>query len=797
MKLLIVGGVAGGASAAARARRLSEEADIVLFERGPDVSFANCGLPYYLGGAITQRDKLLVATRERLTERYRLDVRTRTVVEAIDRQAKTVWVRDLVRGRTYEEPYDKLILAPGAAPIRPPLPGIDLPGVFTLRNLQDTDRIKAVLDRGVREAVIIGAGFIGLELVENLVRRGVRVTVVELQDQVLPPFDPEMTTPIADRLAANGVTLLLGEAAEAFEPAPESLAVRLRSGRRLPAQLVVLGVGVRPESKLAADAGLAVGPRGGILVNEHLQTSDPDVYAVGDAIEVKDFVTGEPAQVPLAGPANRQGRIAAEHIFGKDSRYRGTQGTAVVGVFDLTAALTGASEKTLRRLGRPFRKVYVHPTDHAGYYPGAQPLTLKLLFEPNGGKVLGAQAVGGAGVDKRIDVLALAIQAGLTVFDLEEAELAYAPQYGSAKDPINMAGFVAAGLLRGDHPQVNVEDLAGDDRPFLLDVRTPQEFAAGHIPGAVNVPVDELRGRLDDLPRDRPLAVYCQVGQRGYLATRLLLQAGFRAANVGGGFRTYQMFAGRKRPDARKRPPAGRFMRGPDCGYQTPPYQPTGPKPAETKLPKPTGPPQPPQNPLPKQTGLQQRTGAKQAPKPMPQPPQQQRPQPQPQPQCRQCHASCGDSRSSSVAAAGAASSVPFTTTAAGAAGPCSRSNSPAGSGTVRTRATTQPYAASFHIEPTLLSEGTVRLGEAPALASGQAADGSGSPCPAAGPFRETRQGGRLARATCCAPGCRSQGTATLACASKSMAPTGVPATPSGRARRRAAAHRRFTGAAV
>jgi NADPH-dependent 2,4-dienoyl-CoA reductase/sulfur reductase-like enzyme/rhodanese-related sulfurtransferase len=568
MKLVIVGGVAGGASAAARARRLSEGAEIVLFERGPDISFANCGLPYYLGGEIAERERLLVVTPERMKERYRLDVRTRTSVEAIDRKAKRVRVRDLASGREYEEPYDKIILAPGAAPIRPPLPGVNLPGIYTLRNLQDVDRIKLVLDRGVRQAVVVGAGFIGLEVVENLVQRGVRTTVVELQDQVLPPFDPEMTTPVADHLAAKGVALLLGQSAAAFEASADGLAVRLKSGRRLPAQLVVLGVGVRPESKLAVEAGLEVGARGGIRVNEHMQSSDPDVYAVGDAVEVKDFVTGEAAQVPLAGPANRQGRIAADHVFGRDSRYRGTQGTAVVRVFDLTAALTGASEKTLRRLGRPYRKVYVHPAHHAGYYPGAQPMTLKLLFDPVGGKVLGAQAVGGAGVDKRIDVLAVAVQAGMTVFDLEEAELAYAPQYGAAKDPVNMAGFVAGGLLRGDHPQLSVEALAdgrggatlplsaeNGSRPFLLDVRTAEEFAAGHIPEAVNVPLDELRSRLGELPHDRTITVYCQVGQRGYLALRVLRQAGWQAANLGGGFKTYRLFAGR---DAGAFPAAGR-----------------------------------------------------------------------------------------------------------------------------------------------------------------------------------------------------------------------------------------------
>ncbi|MCE9591289.1 MAG: FAD-dependent oxidoreductase [Planctomycetes bacterium] len=545
MKLIIVGGVAGGASAAARARRLSEDAHIVLFERGPDVSFANCGLPYYIGGEIVERKKLLVTTPEMLRSRFRLDVRTRSSVEAIDRTAKMVRVRDLASGREYEESYDKLILAPGAAPLRPPIAAIDLPGVFTLRNLQDVDRIKEHVDSGVKQVVVVGAGFIGLELVENFVKRGIATTVVELQDQVLPPFDKEMTTPIVETLLDKNVTVLLGQSAEGFEEGADGLVVRLKSGQRLPAQLVILGVGVRPENKLAVDAGLQVGPRGGIRVNERLQTSDPDIYAVGDAIEVKDVVSGDPTQVPLAGPANRQGRIAADNVFGRPANYRGTQGTAIVGVFDRTAAMTGSSEKTLRRANRPFRKIYVHPAHHAGYYPGADSMTLKLLFDPTTGRVLGAQAVGGAGVDKRIDVLAVAIQAGMTVFDLEEMELAYAPQFGSAKDPVNMAGFVAAGLLRGEHPQLDVDTcLAAPvaDQPFLLDVRTPQEFASGHIPGALNIPVDDLRSRLGKLPRNRKIAAYCQVGQRGYLATRILLQSGFSAANLGGGYKTYKLF---------------------------------------------------------------------------------------------------------------------------------------------------------------------------------------------------------------------------------------------------------------
>lgn len=545
MKLLIVGGVAGGASAAARARRLSEDAEIIVFERGPDVSFANCGLPYYIGGEIAERKKLLVTTPEMLRARFKLDVRTRSSVEAIDRKTRTVLVRDLASGREYTESYDKLILAPGAAPFRPPIPGIDLPGVFTLRNLQDTDHIKERANKGVKQVVLLGGGFISLELAESFIRLGISTTVVEKNDQILAPFDKEMTQPVVTELANKGVTLILGQSAEAVEQTPDGLVVCLNSGQRLPAQLVIFGVGVRPENKLAVNAGLDVAPRGGIRVNDHLQTSDPDIYAVGDAIEVKDAVFGELTQVPLAGPANRQGRIAADNVFGRSVKYRGTQGTAILGFFTRTAAITGASEKVLRRAGRPFRKVYIHPSHHAGYYPGAEGMTLKLLFDPTTGRVLGAQGVGGAGVDKRVDVLAVAIQAGMTVFDLEEMELAYAPQFGSAKDPINMAGFVASGLLRGDHPQADIDTVLATpaaERPFLLDVRTAQEYASGHIPGAVNIPVDDLRSRMAELPRDRTIAVYCQVGQRGYLATRILLQAGISAENLGGGYKTFLLF---------------------------------------------------------------------------------------------------------------------------------------------------------------------------------------------------------------------------------------------------------------
>lgn len=547
MKLIIIGGVAGGASAAARARRLSEVAEIVLIERGPDISFANCGLPYHIGNIIPDRDKLLVVTPQRLRERFRLDVRVNSNATAIDPVAKTITIeqRD---GKSYIETWDKLILAPGAAPIRPTWPGVDLPGVFTLRNLQDMDHIKAAVDAGAKRAVMIGGGFIGLELVENFVARGIQTTLVERNAQVLGPFDAEMTTPITEALQKHGVSVLFGESTTAMEFKDGHLLVQFESGKILPTDLVVMGLGVRPENKLAVQAGLEVGPRGGIRVNEFLQTSHPDIYAVGDAIEVRDFVSGDPTQVPLAGPANRQGRIAADNVFGRESRYRGTQGTAILGAFGKTAAMTGASEKALQRSGRPYRAIYVHPAHHAGYYPDAQSMTLKLLFDPENGKLLGAQGVGGSGVDKRIDVLAVALQAKMTVYDLEEMELCYSPQYGSAKDPVNMAGFVAAGVLRGDHPQITLSELrtlSAEQFPLLIDVRMPDEYAAGHLPDAINIPVDELRSRLAEVPRDRNVVVYCQVGQRGYLATRILMHSGVRVRNLSGGYRTYLLFTSR------------------------------------------------------------------------------------------------------------------------------------------------------------------------------------------------------------------------------------------------------------
>ena len=552
MRIVIIGAVAGGASAAARARRLNEQAEIVLIERGEAPSFANCGLPYYIGGVIEQRDKLLVAPAQRLIERFRLDVRTRTEAIAIDRANRTVRLSYLENGDEYDLPYDKLILSPGAAPIRPAIPGVDLPQVFTLRELRDADRLHAAA-KDAKRAVVIGGGFIGLEMAENLVHRDIATTIVELADQILPPWDAEMVSPLAAHLREKGVTLKLSNAAEAIEPADKGIVVRLRSGESLEADMVILSVGVRPENHLAVNCGLAVAERGGIQVNDQMQTSDPDIYAVGDAIETRNLVDGSPTQLPLAGPANRQGRIAADHIFGRSTRYAGTQGTAIVGAFEIAAAMTGLSEKVLRKAGKPFEKVYIHPANHAGYYPGAKQMSIKLLFEPDGGRLLGAQAVGRDGVDKRMDVLAVAVKAGMTAFDLEEFELSYAPQFGSAKDPVNMAGFVASGVVRGDHPIAHCEDLppasglvASSDQsaapqPLLvLDVRMTGEFAAGNIPGAINIPVDVLRERLGELNREQPIIVYCQVGMRGYIATRILLQNGYRVRNLSGGYTTYK-----------------------------------------------------------------------------------------------------------------------------------------------------------------------------------------------------------------------------------------------------------------
>ncbi len=556
-RIVIVGGVAGGASAAARARRVSEDAEIIMFERGEYISFANCGLPYHIGGAIKERERLLVQTPESLYKRFRIDVRKRTEVVRINPARKEVMARNLVTGEEKAVGYDALILSPGAAPVRPPIPGIESKRVFTLRNISDMDAIKEVVDRENPErAVVIGGGYIGLEMAEALRGRKVGVTLVELASQVLGLIDPEMATPLHQQLKAQGVDLRLGMSVTQIREEGEKLQVQLSDGQTVACGLVILAIGVRPEVGLAKEAGLKLGPRGGIEVDEHMRTSDSNIYAVGDAVESPHFVDGQSAIIPLAGPANRQGRIAADNALGRDSVYRKTQGTVICKVFDLAVGMTGLSEKVLKKSGTTYEKVYVHPASHAGYYPGASPISLKLLFDPNNGKILGAQAVGAEGVDKRIDVIAVAMRAGLTVKDLEDLELCYAPPYGSAKDPVNYAGFVASNVLKGDIRICQVEEvLHPREDQVLLDVRTPAEVAAGTIPGSIHIPVDELRGRMEELPKDKEILAFCQVGLRGYVACRILGQKGFsRCRNLTGGYKTYQQFiAGGFDPGPKKR----------------------------------------------------------------------------------------------------------------------------------------------------------------------------------------------------------------------------------------------------
>jgi len=540
-KVLIVGGVAGGASAAARLRRLDERAEIILFERGEHVSFANCGLPYYIGGVIEERDRLLVQTPDALRRRFRIDVRTQSEVTAVHPDRRTVTVASLDRG-VYEERYDALVLAPGAKPVRPPIPGFDeVPHLYTLRNLADTDRIRMrATDPAVRRAVVVGGGFIGVEMAENLRHLGLDVALVEAAPHILAPFDPEMARLVERELAGHGVRLITGQPVAAFEPgAGGASAVVLANGEKLDADLVLLAIGVRPDTDFLRGSGIELGPRGHIVVDEHMRTSAPDVYAVGDAAEIIDYVTGSRTAVPLAGPANRQGRIAADNIAGIPSVYRGAQGTAIVKAFGLAAAVTGLNEKTLKRLGMPHRTVTLHPGHHAGYYPGAAPMALKLLFGEDG-RVLGAQAVGREGVDKRIDVIAAVLRMNGTVHDLAELELSYAPPFSSAKDPVNVAGFMAENALAGLTDPVGCDRLEGldPDRVMLLDVRNPDECRGGMLEGAVNIPLDELRGRLGELDRDKEIWVYCQVGLRGYLAERILAQHGFKAKNITGGWRT-------------------------------------------------------------------------------------------------------------------------------------------------------------------------------------------------------------------------------------------------------------------
>ncbi len=560
MKVVIVGGVAGGASCAARLRRLDEEAEIVLVERGPYVSYANCGLPYYVGGVIEKEANLLLATPETFRQTFAIDCRADCEVVGIAAQDKTVELKDRATGEVTSESYDKLVLSPGAAPIRPPLPGIDLPGIFPVRTVPDASEVRAWVGRittelpgldsytgsqarrRVRRAVVVGGGFIGLEMAENLVELGLEVTVVQRGDQLMTPVDREMARYVERHLEKHGVRVLLNDGAAGFEQADDgALEVLTLSGARLPADVVVLGIGVKPETELAKMAGVELGERGGIRVDEQMRTSDPDIFAVGDAVEKRDCVTGEWSLVALAGPANRQGRIVADVIAGRDSRFRGTQGTAIIGLFGGALAWTGVSEKTLKRIGdEDYEKVYLFPNSHAGYYPKAAPIAMKVIFRKSDGRLLGAQAVGRDGVDKRIDTIAIAMQLGGTIYDLEETELCYAPQFGSAKSPANFAGMVAADVLGGDMPVLHWGALDGE---FLLDVRHPEELAAEALPGVVNIPVDQLRSRLGELPRDRDIAVICRSGQRAYYATRILMQNGFSARVMSGGMLSHEIFA--------------------------------------------------------------------------------------------------------------------------------------------------------------------------------------------------------------------------------------------------------------
>ena len=538
-KILITGGVAGGATAAARIRRLDENAEIILLERGEYISFANCGLPYYIGGTIKKRDALLVTTAEDFSLRYRIDIRPFSEVVAIFPSEKVVEVKEVQTGKVYRESYDRLILSPGAAPLKPPIEGIDDERIFSLRNIPDTDRIKRMVDNlNPRRAVVVGGGFIGLEMAENLAHRGLKITIIEMADQVMTPIDPEMAHLVHSHLIRKKVDLILNNGVKRFIPKADCVSVETSSGALIDCDMVLFSAGVKPENKLALDAGLDVGERGGIRVSDTMQTSDPNIYAVGDAIETRDYISGAPAMIPLAGPANKQGRIAADNVTSRRTTFKGALGTAVAKVFDLTVASTGKNEKSLKSQNIPYKKCYTTSGSHASYYPGSESMSIKLLFAPSSGRILGAQIVGGKGVDKRIDVIATAIKGSLTVYDLEELELAYAPPYSSAKDPVNIVGFVAANILKGDMETIYTEDLAKLDlqKNVIIDLRTPFEVKNfGAIKNAINIPVDDLRNRLGELSLDKTYILYCAVGVRGYIAYRILSQMGFKAKNLSGG----------------------------------------------------------------------------------------------------------------------------------------------------------------------------------------------------------------------------------------------------------------------
>ena len=538
-KIVIVGGVAGGATAAARLRRLDESLEIVLLEQDGHVSYANCGLPYHIGGVIPEEKSLLVQTAQGLRNRYHIDVRTGSRVTGVDGAHKTVRVE--AAGREYEESYDVLLLSPGSEPVRPPVPGVDLPKVVTLRTIADTQRIRDLCSGGkVGQATVVGGGFIGLEMAENLRRLGVEVTLVEAAPHVMPPMDGDLSVLLEAELEKHGVELVLGDGLHAIHEEGGSLLVETEKGYQVGADLVVLAVGVRPATAFLEGSGIDLGPRGHIIVDDQLRTNLPDVYAVGDAIQVKDFVTGTIVAVPLAGPANKQGRVAADVICGRDSHYEAAQGTSILKVFDLTGACTGLNERTLKALEIPYLKAVTHAPSHAGYYPGATPITCKLLFSHQG-QILGCQMVGREGVDKRMDVVATAMRLDAHVTELADLELSYAPPFSSAKDPVNVLGYMAEDLLNGTAKSVDWEEALNRDydRSVLLDVRTVREAEAGRVNGSVNIPVDELRGRMGELDKDKKLYVYCGIGLRGYVACRMLTQAGFDAVNVAGGYTSY------------------------------------------------------------------------------------------------------------------------------------------------------------------------------------------------------------------------------------------------------------------
>ncbi len=543
MKVVIVGGVAGGATAAARIRRLDEKAEIVVFERSGFISYANCGLPYYIGDVIVDQEELTLQTPESFFARFRVDMRVRYEVTGIDPDKKTVSVKNLVTGDEFEESYDKLILSPGARPTQPRLPGVGLDRLFTLRTVEDTLRIKEYIDKNhPKSAVLAGGGFIGLELAENFRELGMEVTIVQRPRQLMNPFDADMAAFIHAEMIRHGIKLALGHTVEGFEENEGVVDVLLKDEQPIHADMVVLAIGVTPDTELAKKAGLKLGIKESIVVNDRMETSVPDIYAVGDAVQVRHYVTGKDALISLAGPANKQGRIAADNICGGDSRYAGSQGSSVIKVFNMTAAVTGINETNARKEGLSVDKIILSPMSHAGYYPGGKVMTMKVIFEKETYRLLGAQIVGSEGVDKRIDVLAAAIHAGMTATELKELDLAYAPPYSSAKDPVNMAGFMIENISNGILKQFHLEDvetLPRDGSVTLLDVRTTGEYRCGHIDGFRNIPVDELRERLDELEKEKPVYVVCQSGLRSYIATRILAGHGYNAYNFSGGFRFY------------------------------------------------------------------------------------------------------------------------------------------------------------------------------------------------------------------------------------------------------------------